>query len=122
MFPRHGYEAGGIGWNTDYPGADINFSIRLSELTKAVMSVDQASELGDPEYVTVRLTDEALFECPFLILEDAGTANFSNEEVRSLRAYLLKGGFILVADYGARARRRVRFHRSAGHCRLTTIR
>ena len=22
------------GWSTDYPGADINFSIRLAELTK----------------------------------------------------------------------------------------
>ena len=99
MFERERFEAGGIGWNTDYPGADINFSIRLSELTKTDVTRDKTSELGDPEYVTVRLTDEALFECPFLILEDAGTANFSNEEVRSLRAYLLKGGFILVADY-----------------------
>src|SRR2546422_2122026 len=27
-------EAGGQGWSTDYPDADINFSIRLSELTK----------------------------------------------------------------------------------------
>src|SRR5437870_13586229 len=35
IFQRARYEAGGIGWNTDYPGADINLSIRLSELTKA---------------------------------------------------------------------------------------
>jgi hypothetical protein len=27
-------EEGGAGWWTDYPGADQNFSIRLSELTK----------------------------------------------------------------------------------------
>src|SRR5262249_9708795 len=40
-----------------------------------------------------------LFECPFLILEDAGTVNFTQDEVSSLRSYLLKGGFILVADY-----------------------
>src|SRR6185436_17042833 len=31
------------GWDTDYPGADINFSIRLSELTKAHVSVDAAT-------------------------------------------------------------------------------
>src|SRR6185436_3884223 len=74
IFPRHGFEEGGIGWNTDYPGADINLSIRLSELTKADVSKDKSSELGDPDYLTVRLTDEELFECPFLILEDAGTA------------------------------------------------
>ena len=27
------YEAGGMGWWTDYPGADNNFSVRLAELT-----------------------------------------------------------------------------------------
>ena len=99
MFARHQYEAGGIGWNTDYPGADINLSIRLSELTRADVTRDKHSELGDPDYVTIRLTDEALFQCPFLILEDAGTADFTEPEVTALRAYLLKGGFILVADY-----------------------
>jgi hypothetical protein len=99
MFARHEYEAGGIGWNTDYPGADINLSIRLSELTKTDVTKDRNSELGDPDYVTVPLTDDALFECPFLILEDAGTADFTAGEVSALRAYLLKGGFILVADY-----------------------
>jgi Domain of unknown function (DUF4159) len=71
----------------------------LSELTRADVSKDRSSELGDPDYVTLRLTDPHLFECPFLILEDAGTADFTDEEVRALRAYLLKGGFILVADY-----------------------
>jgi hypothetical protein len=25
---------GGQGWSTDYPDADLNFSIRLSELTR----------------------------------------------------------------------------------------
>src|SRR5881397_1992316 len=57
IFQRARYEAGGIGWNTDYPGADINLSIRLSELTKADVTKDKGSELGDPDYVTVRLTD-----------------------------------------------------------------
>jgi hypothetical protein len=31
-------EAGGSGWSTDYPGADNNFSIRLSELTRVEAS------------------------------------------------------------------------------------
>jgi hypothetical protein len=35
------------GWDTDYPGADINFSIRLGELTKTRVSRD-ASEGGEP--------------------------------------------------------------------------
>jgi hypothetical protein len=93
------------GWDTDYPGADINFSIRLSELTKADVKMDgRGSEDETPDAVVVRLTDDALFQCPFVIMEDAGTARFSTLEVERLREYLLKGGFLLVADYhGVRA-------------------
>jgi hypothetical protein len=88
------------GWDTDYPGAEINFSVRLSELTKTKVSIDsQAGEGGDPDYVVVRLTDEALFQCPFVMMEDAGGARLSEIEATRLREYLLKGGFLLVADY-----------------------
>src|SRR5262245_64262676 len=34
-------EAGGSGWNTDYPGADNNFSVRLMELTTVHVKVDE---------------------------------------------------------------------------------
>jgi hypothetical protein len=91
------------GWDTDYPGADINFSIRLSELTKTRVPTEYAG--GDPDHVVVRIMDDALFQCPFVLMEDAGTAWFSDSEMTQLRAYLQKGGFILVADYwGTRAR------------------
>ncbi len=33
-------EAGGQGWSTDYPDAERNFSIRLSELTKTRVTFD----------------------------------------------------------------------------------
>ena len=89
-------EAGGSGWSTDYPDAERNFSIRLSELTKTRVRFAQD---GEPEYVTVRLTDAALYECPYLHMEDVGTAYFSAGEIEALRAYLLKGGFIWVDDY-----------------------
>jgi Domain of unknown function (DUF4159) len=90
------------GWRTDYPGADINFSVRLSELTKAPVTLDGE---GEPDYATVQITDDALFQCPFVIMEDGGTAVFSPEEVARLREYLLKGGFIFATDYhGAAAR------------------
>jgi hypothetical protein len=46
------------GWDTDYPGADINFSIRLSELTRT--RVARQTTGTDPEYVVVRLTDPEL--------------------------------------------------------------
>jgi hypothetical protein len=85
------------GWDTDYPGADINFSIRLAELTKT--RVTRQSSGGDPEYVVVRLTDDALFKCPFVLMEDAGTIALSPPEIVRFREYLLKGGFAFVSDY-----------------------
>ena len=94
------------GWSTDYPGADLNFSTRLAELTKAPVTMrDDADEEDAPDAVVVRLTDDALFKCPYLLMQDAGTASFSDDEARRLRDYLLKGGFVFVSDYwGERAR------------------
>jgi hypothetical protein len=89
------------GWSTDYPGADINLSVRLAELTKVrVTMAHDGGEGGDvPDAVVVRLTDDALFQCPFALMEDAGTALFTDDEVKRLREYLLKGGFLFVSDY-----------------------
>jgi hypothetical protein len=93
-------EAGGSGWTTDYPDADINFSIRLSELTRT--RVKKTAD-GRPDYITVPLTDPALFQCPYLHMEDIGTAAFTDGEVEGLRSYLLKGGFLWVDDYWGEA-------------------
>src|SRR5688572_20559855 len=80
------------GWSTDYPGADLNFSTRLSELTRAPVTMrDDADEEDAPDAVVVRLTDDALFKCPYLLMQDAGTAYFSDDEARRLRDYLVKG-------------------------------
>ncbi len=89
------------GWSTDYPGADINFSVRLGELTRTRVTRQKD---GDPEYVTVSATEPALFQCPYILVEDGGSAHFSPEEVIRLREYLEKGGFIFASDYwGSRA-------------------
>jgi uncharacterized protein DUF4159 len=96
MYYSNRREPGGQGWWTDYPAADVNFSIRLSELTKT-----RVSRTGDnePNHLVVRLTDAELFRCPFIEMEDVGTAQFSDEEVERLRDYLLKGGFLWVDDF-----------------------
>ena len=87
------------GWSTDYPGADINLSVRLAELTKVRVTLTHDGEEEVPDAVVVRLTDDALFQCPFTLMEDAGTARFTDAEVQRLRQYLLKGGFLFVSDY-----------------------
>ena len=100
MYEQDRREAGGMGWWTDYPDADINFSIRLSELTKTRVS-RQAN--GEPNHLVVRLTDDALFNCPWIEMEDVGVMRLSEAEVVRLREYLLKGGFLYVDDFWGEA-------------------
>ena len=88
------YEANGAGWFTDYPGADINFLVRLGELTTI--------RPGKP--VVVPLDSPLLFNCPLLYMSDVGTLKLKDTEIRNLRAYLRKGGFLWVDDFwGTRA-------------------
>jgi hypothetical protein len=89
-------EGGGQGWGTDYPGADNNFSIRLSELTRIQVKWDPERQ---PIHVVVRLDDPLLYRCPMLFMEDVGTIGLSPTEVVNLRKYLEKGGFLWVDDF-----------------------
>ena len=67
-------EQSGIGWQTDYPYAEINLMTRLSELTRTRVSRDANQE---PNHFVVRPTDDALFNCPFVMASDPGTVGFS---------------------------------------------
>jgi len=51
----------------------------------------------------VRLTDDALFECPYLMASDVGTIGMTPEETSRLRLYLQKGGFLWVDDFWGNA-------------------
>jgi len=90
------FEQSGIGWQTDYPYAEINLMTRLSELTKTRIGRDDSQT---PRHFVVRLTDDTLFNCPFLMASDPGTMGLSDAEAARLRTYLLKGGFFWVDDY-----------------------
>lgn len=81
---------GGGRWATDYPDSDLNFSYRLKELT--------ALEV-DPYGRIIELTDEALFDYPFLYMIEPGSMVLEEEEVQGLRRYLLNGGFLMVDDF-----------------------
>jgi len=101
MFRSNRREANGMGWATDYPYAGINLLTRVGELTKTMISRDDE---GEPNYWVTRATDDALFQCPFLMATDVGTAYFTPEEAAKLRDYFLKGGFLWVDDFwGTRA-------------------
>ena len=54
---------------------------------------------GEPNHLVVRPTDPELFQCPFVMASDPGSAGFSAEDAAGLRDYLLKGGFLWVDDF-----------------------
>ena len=89
------FDGGGGSWRTDYPNADINMSIRLSELTKTNVSFHES---GDPKPLLVRIGGEELFQCPLVIMSAPGSAVIQPQEAANLRLYLEKGGFLWTDD------------------------
>jgi len=90
----------GGGWRTDYNASDINFSTRLEELTTIRVNRD---DRGRVKHAVIRLTDDDLFNYPFIYIIEPGALAFSDEEVERLRSYLLRGGFLLVDDFWGEA-------------------
>lgn len=86
----------GAGWSVDFPRADINMSIRLSELTKTTVGFNGPD---DPKHVVIRLTDPTLYQCPFIMMTEVGAAFIDDQEAEALRNYLLKGGFLWADDF-----------------------
>jgi len=91
----------GGSWSVDYPRADINLSIRLSELTSTRVGRDASDT---PKHLLLELGDPELFHCPFVMMTNVGAVSISDREVANLREYLLKGGFVWADDFwGSRA-------------------
>jgi hypothetical protein len=86
----------GGNWMVDYPRADINMSVRLSELTKTQVSFAGPEE---PNHLVVRLTDETLFQCPFVMMTEVGAAFLDEAEAKALHDYVVKGGFVWADDF-----------------------
>ena len=82
---------GGGDWYND-PSAEVNLLKFINNNTNIKVK---------PEYVFVELTDPQLFSFPVLFLTGHGNVVFSEAEVKSLKDYLIKGGFLFVDDdYG----------------------
>ncbi len=89
-----GWGRGGGRWYTDAPDADINFGFRLQQLTSLKVY---------PHEKDLELTSPELFDCPFIYIVEPGMLEFSDEEVKILRRYLLNGGFLMVDDFWGEA-------------------
>lgn len=77
-------------WLIDYPDSDLNFSLRLQQLTSLKVN---------PNPVIVDLTDPKLFDYPFLYLIEPGGIMLNDAEVKALRRYCLNGGFLMIDDF-----------------------
>ena len=95
-FARIQYDSWGGGWrgrgkwSVDYPESDLNMSFRLQQLTSLKV---------DPEGTVLNLNEDKLFNYPFIYIIEPGQLYFSEFEVKSLRKYLLNGGFLMVDDF-----------------------
>jgi len=86
----------GQGWRTDYPDADRNLMLRLSQLTTTPI---RRTTHNEPDHIIISLSDDELFGCPFIFMSDVGTVAFDELEAKRLREYLLRGGFLWVDDF-----------------------
>lgn len=79
-------------WAHDWPDAEINFS----KIVEATTFIDTYSRGNAGRILT--LDDPELFNYPVATIIEVGYWRPSDEEVENLRAYLLKGGFLIVDD------------------------
>jgi len=86
----YGYRGQRGGWHIDYPDSDLNFSLRLQQLTSLKVN---------PDPLVLELTDDRLFDYPFVYIIEPGSLLFSEAEVKALRRYCDNGGFVMVDDF-----------------------
>lgn len=84
--------SGGGDWYND-PSAEVNMMDYLGKNT--VIDVD------NPKFYTVDISSDDIFDCPFILLTGHGNISFSDSEVKRLRTYVERGGFLYADDdYG----------------------
>jgi len=90
-WPRDGAFNADYQWDHDYPRADHHFPTIIDELTTIHARRTESNIFA--------ATDTAFFKFPFAYFCEPGYWSLNDEEAKSLRAYLLKGGFLIVDDF-----------------------
>ncbi len=80
---------GNTAWR-DWPESDMHFIKGVRRLT--AVDIEDGSR-------AIRLTDEQLFDRPWIYALEVGTWRLSDAEADNLREYLLRGGFLVVDDF-----------------------
>jgi hypothetical protein len=86
-----GFSRGDLKWDHDYPRSERNFSRILKEITyvNPNLEASQIFAADDPE----------LMKYPIAYLCEVGYWTMTESEMAGLRAYLQKGGFLIVDDF-----------------------
>jgi Domain of unknown function (DUF4159) len=77
-------------WTTDYPRSDRHFSAALRRLTRV-----HARSAEQP----VNLDEGDQYDWPWLYAVEVGHWNLSDAQAKSMREYLLRGGFFMCDDF-----------------------
>jgi len=89
-------QRGGRAWSTDYADAEYHLIQGFKRLTRVnAQDVDYYGNGGR----LIRLTDNRIFDYPWLYAVEVGQWYLSDTEVALLREYLDRGGFLLVDDF-----------------------
>jgi len=82
-------------WTTDFPKADRQLLLGL----RRISNLDYISE--EPKAISI--SDPELFRYPFCYAVEVGMMRLSDSEAKTLREYLLRGGFLAVDDFHGEA-------------------
>jgi hypothetical protein len=82
---------GATSWTQDYPRADRHFAQALRRLTRInVRSIEQPVNLDDGDDV---------YNWPWLYAVQVGEWKLTDSQTKTLREYLLRGGFLMCEDF-----------------------
>jgi hypothetical protein len=84
--------SGGGDWYND-PSAEVNMMDYLKKNT--------AIDVDESKFYSVDINSDDIFNFPFILITGHGNISFSDSEVKRLRQYLERGGFLYADDdYG----------------------
>ena len=84
-------ETGEVPWHHDYPDGDTMFPSMLARLTTVQASPES--------FQIVDVDSKDLFQYPFLYMSEPGYLNLLPGDVKNLREYFDRGGFLLMDDF-----------------------
>jgi hypothetical protein len=90
MRGRGGGYTGRMAWMHDYPTSEDNLYEAIARTTKIQLA---------GQYMIIPLRDERIFNYPFLYMSEPGYWLATDQEIKNLREYFKRGGFVMFDDF-----------------------